>query len=146
MDANCACAIACWNYEGINAFYDMEQDAQDLEELLDPRSWVDQYYAVMDERGDLAGFFCIEHKQEVVVIGLGLRPDLTGKGWGQTFCAAGLEFAMKKCSPRAFKLTVATFNKRAISVYRKLGFKDNAVFMHETNGGQYEFLSMIKEA
>jgi ribosomal-protein-alanine N-acetyltransferase len=72
MDADCAHAITRWHYEGIYAFYDMKQDVEDLEELLDPRSWSDRYYAVTDDQGDLIGFFCFERRQQVVVIGLGL--------------------------------------------------------------------------
>jgi ribosomal-protein-alanine N-acetyltransferase len=146
MDENCAHIIAGWHYEGIYAFYDMEQDVKDLEELLDPRSWVDHYYAVADERGDLIGFFCFEREREAVDIGLGLRPDLTGRGWGQAFLEAGLEFAREKYRPTTFTLSVATFNQRAINVYRKAGFKDLEIFVNETNGGRYEFLRMTRKA
>lgn len=146
MDQDWARAIAGWHYEGIYAFYDMEQDAGDLEELLDPNSWKDHTYAVTDDQGDLVGFFCFEPQKEGVVIGLGLRPDLTGRGWGQSFLEAGLELAREKYRPAAFLLSVATFNQRAIHVYRKAGFEDAEVYLHETNGGQYEFLRMVREA
>jgi len=146
MDKNFARAIASWHYGGIYAFYDMEQDAKDLEELLDPRSWEDHYYAVTDDQGDLIGFFCFEREKEAVVIGLGLRPDLTGRGWGQAFLEAGLGFAREKYRPATFTLSVAAFNQRAIKVYRKAGFKDLEVSVNETNGGQYEFLSMARKA
>jgi ribosomal-protein-alanine N-acetyltransferase len=146
MDKDCAHAIAGWHYGGIYAFYDMEQDVEDLEELLDPHSWNDHYYAVTDDQGDLVGFFCFEREKEVVVIGLGLKPDLTGRGWGQAFFEAGLEFAREKYRPATFMLSVATFNHRAINIYRKAGFEDAEVFVNETNGGQYEFLRMAREA
>ena len=146
MDERCARAIASWRYEGIYVFYDMEQDADDLQELLDPRSWNDRYYAVTDEQGDLVGFFCFEPEKDAVVIGFGLRPDLTGQGWGQAFLEAGLEFARQKYRPSTFTLSVAAFNERAIHVYRKAGFQDVEVFTNETNGGQYEFLRMAREA
>lgn len=35
---------------------------------------------------------------------------------------------------------MATFNQRAIKVYRKVGFKDIDSFMQDTNGNIYEFL------
>jgi ribosomal-protein-alanine N-acetyltransferase len=145
MDEGCARAIASWHYEGIYAFYDMERDVQDLGELLDQRSWNDHYYAVTDEQGDLIGFFCFEREKDVVLIGLGLRPDLTGRGSGRAFFEAGLLFATEKYRPATFELSVATFNQRAISVYRKAGFEDAEVFVNETNGGQYEFLRMVRE-
>ena len=146
MNESYAHAIANWHYEGIYAFYDMDQDIEDLEELLDPRSWTGKYYAVVDECGELIGFFSFEKENEVVVIGLGLRPDCTGEGLGQAFVEAGLEYAKQQTDPATFRLSVATFNQRAIRVYEKVGFKPDGVFMHETNGGQYEFLRMVRAA
>jgi [ribosomal protein S18]-alanine N-acetyltransferase len=145
MDEVCARAIAGWRYEGVYAFYDMDQDAEDLAELLNPRNWIDHYYAVTGEGGELVGFFSFEREQEAVIIGLGLRPDLTGGGWGRAFLEAGLEFAREKYKPVRFTLSVATFNQRAIKVYRKAGFADVEVYMNETNGGRYEFLRMARE-
>jgi [ribosomal protein S18]-alanine N-acetyltransferase len=77
---------------------------------------------------------------------LGLRPDHTGKGLGQGFVTAGLEFAKEKFSPGMFRLSVATFNQRAIRVYERMGFKPDGVFMNETNGGRHEFLRMVRKA
>jgi ribosomal-protein-alanine N-acetyltransferase len=146
LDENSAHAIAGWHYEGIYSFYDMDQDLEDLQELLDPRNWEDHYYTVTDDQGDLIGFFSFEREKEVVIIGLGLRPDLTGKGLGQAFLDAGLEFAREKYRPTTFVLSVATFNQRAINVYRRAGFEDVEVSLNETNGGQYEFLCMSRKA
>ena len=146
MNESYAHAIANWHYEGIYAFYDMDQDIKDLEELLDPHSWRGKYCAVVNERGELIGFFCFEKEDEAVVIGLGLKPDCTGERLGQAFVEAGLEYAKQKFDPATFRLSVATFNQRAIRVYEKVGFKADGVFMNETNGGQYEFLRMVREA
>ena len=143
MNETYAQAIANWHYEGIYAFYDMDQDEQDLEELLSPERWTDHYHAVLYE-DRLAGFFCFEKEDDAVVIGLGLRPDCTGKGLGQAFVEAGLEFARQKYNPAEFRLSVATFNQRAIRLYEKIGFEPTGTFMNETNGGQYEFLRMVK--
>ena len=142
MNESYAHAIANWHYEGMYAFYDMDQDMQDLEELLDPHSWTGKYCAVLNEHGELVGFFSFEKEDEAVVIGFGLRPDCTGEGFGQAFVEAGLEYAKIKFDPATFRLSVATFNQRAIRVYEKVGFKSDGVFMNETNGGQFEFLRM----
>ena len=142
MNESYAHAIASWHYEGMYAFYDMGQDRQDLEELLDPHSWTGKYWAVLNECGELIGFFSFDKEDEAVVIGFGLRPDCTGKGLGQAFVEAGLEYAKIKFDPATLRLSVATFNQRAIRVYEKVGFKTDGVFMNETNGGQFEFLRM----
>lgn len=56
MDEISARCVASWHYEVIYAFYDAEQDSEDLAELLDPRSWVDRYYAVTEGQGELVVF------------------------------------------------------------------------------------------
>ena len=145
MNEDYANAIANWHYEGVYVFYDMDQDTEDLAELLDPRSWPDKYYAVVNECEELIGFFSFYQEETgAVTVGLGLRPDHTGKGLGQAFVEAGLEFAREKYNPTMFCLSVATFNQRAIRVYERAGFQAGQVFMHETNGGQYEFLRMVR--
>ena len=147
MDEGYARAIANWHYEGIYAFYDMDQDVEDLEELLNPHSCADQYYAVVNECDELIGFFSFNQDEiGAVTIGLGLAPDHTGKGLGQAFVEAGLLHAREKYNPTIFCLNVATFNQRAIRVYERMGFQPGRVFMNETNGGQYEFLRMVRKA
>ncbi len=145
MNEQDARAIAEWHYDGPYAFYDWDRDADDLAELLNPPSWEEKYYAVLDGQSELAGFFGFTKEGETVEIGLGLRPDLTGKGKGVglEFVEAGLEFAKSKYAVSAFRLRVATFNQRAIRVYEQAGFRPLRVFMHETNGGKYEFLEMV---
>ena len=75
-----------------------------------------------------------------------MRPDLTGQGLGLEYLLAGLEFAEERFSPGRFTLSVATFNERAILVYERAGFRRGTVYTHHTNGGDYLFLSMAREA
>jgi ribosomal-protein-alanine N-acetyltransferase len=140
-DAN---AIAGWHYNGIYSFYDMDQDPEDLAELLDPASW-DRYYRVSDENDNLIGFFSYEQEGETVEIGLGLRPDLTGRGLGLAFVQAGLDFGLEMFHPVFFCLSVVSFNQRAIQVYERAGFRQVETYMQETNGGAYEFVRMVRK-
>ncbi|MDF2627929.1 MAG: acetyltransferase, partial [Symbiobacteriaceae bacterium] len=94
-----ATRIAQWHYEGIYSFYDMDQDPDDLAELLDPGNWVHLYRSVLDEQEELVGFFCFQPDGDVVEIGLGLRPDLTGRGLGRAFVEAGLAYAYAEYKP-----------------------------------------------
>jgi ribosomal-protein-alanine N-acetyltransferase len=139
--------ISGWRYDPPYDFYDATSDPDDLAELLDPkRRREGAYYAAFDERGALVGFFQFERIAQIVEVGLGLRPDLTGKGLGLGFMLAGLEFARRHFSPTGFRLSVATFNERAISVYERAGFGRGEVFMHHTNGGDHPFLLMTRGA
>lgn len=145
MMATDAEQIAAWHYDGEYAFYDMANDPEDLAELMEPRSWENTYFAVDDDAGGLVGFFCFTCEGSTVELGLGLRPDLTGKGLGQDFLEAGLRFARDRFSARSFRLSVATFNQRAIRVYTRAGFRPVRVYRRRTNGGEFDFLEMTLE-
>ena len=145
MDDDEAREISGWRYEPPYDFYDAVSDPGDLEELLDPERREDAYFSAFDEE-DLVGFFQFEVRGDTVDVGLGLRSDLTGAGLGLGFLLAGLDFALKRFSPARFTLAVATFNGRAIRVYEKAGFRRGDVYTHRTNGGEYPFLAMAREA
>src|SRR5262245_2014090 len=139
-------AIAAWHYPGPYSFYDWTADADDLRELLEPARRGEAYWAVRNDADALVGYFSFKPKEEVVEIGLGLRPDLTGRGLGASFLAAGLEFAREEFAPERFVLAVATFNERAITVYERAGFVRDRVYMHSTNGAEWEFVEMSRPA
>ena len=86
MDQAEAEAIAAWRYEPPYSFYDWTADADDLAELLGEESRADKYFSAFDPAG-LIGFFGFE-ASETEVVGLGLRPDLTGRGLGLGFLEA----------------------------------------------------------
>jgi [ribosomal protein S18]-alanine N-acetyltransferase len=139
--------ISGWRYDPPYDFYDATSDPGDLAELLDPeRRREGAYYAAFDESDALVGFFQFEQKGRIVEVGLGLRPDLTGTKLGLGFMLGGLEFARRHFSPTGFRLSVATFNERAILVYERAGFRRGEVFTHHTNGGDHPFLLMTREA
>ena len=142
MDDADAREISGWRYAPPYDSYDATADPDDLAELLDPQSRRDVYCSALDREHRLMGFFQFEKTGEAVDVGLGLRPDLAGRGVGTGFVLAGLEFAWGRFSPRRFILSVATFNGRAIGVYERAGFRRGEVFMHQTNGGEHAFLRM----
>ncbi|MEM7336181.1 MAG: GNAT family N-acetyltransferase, partial [Chloroflexota bacterium] len=135
MNAEYAHAISNWHYEGAYKFYDLDQDQEDLKAFLDPSEWPDRYFAVCGAGNELVGFLSFEIDNDNAEISLGLRPDLTGKGFGQSFVACGLEFASKRFSPKTFSLIVASFNQRAITVYTKNGCEENGRVMYRAKGG-----------
>jgi [ribosomal protein S18]-alanine N-acetyltransferase len=77
-------------------------------------------------------------------IGLGLRPDLAGHGVGESFVRACLRFASAALGARSYTLTVAAFNRRAITVYERAGFQEAERFEHFTNGGLHASIRMTR--
>jgi [ribosomal protein S18]-alanine N-acetyltransferase len=96
------------------------------------------------KRTNSFSFFVFKRDSQTVEVGLGLRPDLTGKGLGRTFLNAGLTFGQGLFSVELWSLSVATFNPRAIHLYKQVGFIPLNTFMHHTNGGEFEFLRLVR--
>lgn len=147
MTENKARHILAWKYEVPYDFYNNEETDEALEEMLDG-----SYYALLNEQNDVIGFFCIGKNAQVPVghqfgvyvddfvdIGLGMNPNLVGKGNGTTFCNYIIQFIRKHYVGKPIRLTVAKFNKRAIHLYEKLGFVRVAEFTSNTT----EFITMI---
>lgn len=146
-------AIAEWRYAGVYAVYNFSGNLDiALPEMLDRRS---PYFAVFND-AELIGYFCYGTAAQVrdnpephlydedgaITIGLGLRPDLTGRGYGATFVQAGLDFAPEHYHPTYFRLFVMPFNQRAIKVYERVGFRQFGVYLQHTESGQREFIEM----
>jgi aminoglycoside 6'-N-acetyltransferase/ribosomal-protein-alanine N-acetyltransferase len=126
--------IASWRYEPPYDFYDGDQ-----EPVVNP----ERFFTAFDEDGELVGFYYFDSRGEVLEYGLGLRPDLTGRGLGLDFFRAGLEFGRERFRPARVVLAVAAFNERAGIVYERAGF---AVTGHHvrtfTRWGEVEFIDM----
>lgn len=147
-------AVQAWRYEREYAVYNMgPDDPEGLAEMLDRRS---PYYAARDEDGSLVGYFVFGASAGIqfpalptlydadgaVKVGLGLRPDLTGKGLGLAFVNAGLAFARQQFEPSAFRLFVMPFNERAIRVYERAGFERVGVVIQRGPESERPFLEM----
>jgi [ribosomal protein S18]-alanine N-acetyltransferase len=154
MDDEQARAVVSWRYEPPYDFYDMAKDPEGLEDLLGSPERREGYYAALS-KNELVGFFSygaggrlpsFDYPDDGYLdVGLGLRPDLTGKGLGLGFVHAGLEFGQRRFDPAGFRLFVATFNERAISVYERAGFRRGQIHVHHTSGADYPFLLMTRE-
>ncbi len=129
-----ATAILKWTYPPPYDFYNMEVSDEAYAELLDG-----SYQAVVDQE-QLVGFFCTGRSAQVPAglplglyaddcldLGLGRHPNVTGKGTGFAFCSFVLE-TVKAESSLPIRLTVATFNERAIHLYEQLGFRRQSTF------------------
>ncbi|NDI37255.1 GNAT family N-acetyltransferase [Chengkuizengella sediminis] len=131
-----------WHYEGKYSFYNMEADKEDLEEFLDPKKRGDSYFVVIQEN-EIIGFFCFNKLDDNTIdIGLGMKPELTGRGKGYEFLKEGIQYVNSKYKPEKITLSVATFNQRAVNVYKKIGFEEIKTFIQDTNGSNFEFVKM----
>ena len=139
-------SIATWHYDPPYSFYDWTADENDLAELLSGEARQGVYFSALGADDELVGFFGFKQEGATVEVGLGLRPDLTGRGLGLAFVEQGLDFARATFGPKRFSLSVAVFNERAIRVYERVGFERVRAFDHETNGGIHPFVEMARRA
>lgn len=140
-----------WIYPPPYDFYNMTGSDEETEEFLGG-----SYFAVIDGNNHVVGFCCTGGAATVpsgvsagvypadgaLDIGLGMRPDLTGQGRGRDFMATLLQFSRRQLSARSLRLTVATFNTRAIRLYQRVGF----VGRHEFTAGDVPFLVMYRRS
>jgi RimJ/RimL family protein N-acetyltransferase len=139
--------VGGWRYEPPYDFYDLASDPADEAEMRDP-SRAEHHRAVLaDEGGLLDAFWYFDWHPDVVEVGIGLRPDLTGRGLGEAFLRAQLAYAAERWSPATFRLFVTVWNERAIRLYERLGFREVG---RETRRfelfGEHEFLRMERPA
>lgn len=144
--------IIKWKYPQEYSFYNFDDSAETLQELLDGT-----YYAACDDEHQLIGFFCFGQNaqvsegrkqnlytgEKVLDIGLGLKPEWTGKGSGQSFLQAGIAFARQQFKPEYLRLSVAAFNARAMKVYARAGFTETSSFVN--NGTAFNVMVMKVE-
>jgi [ribosomal protein S18]-alanine N-acetyltransferase len=141
-----ASEVATWHYEPPWDFYDLASDPADASAMRDPARAGHQR-AVLGESGSLEAFWYFDWHGDVVEVGIGLRPDLTGRGLGESFMRAQLEYAAQAWHPRTFRLFVVAWNERAIRLYERLGFHEVG---RETRRfelvGEHEFIRMERAA
>ncbi len=141
-----AIEISEWHYDPPYDFYDFRNDLEDAKEFLDFTNWPkDKYFSVLDQDGNLVGFYEFTFEDGKVEIGLGLKPELTGKGVGSSFIQAGNEFLIERFHPKFITLKVASFNGRARKVYERAGFKVTGTAWIKNDYGNVEFIVMEKK-
>jgi RimJ/RimL family protein N-acetyltransferase len=143
--------IITWSYQPPYGVYDLNPD--DIKGLLNPEY---RYHQVMDQEGNLVGYCCYGSdaqvpggdysagEPDVLDVGVGMRPDLTGQGQGGKFISAILEYAWRIYRPEVFRVTVADFNQRSLNTFRKLGFEETHHFVREM--GQLPFTQLEMNA
>lgn len=144
--------ISKWIYQEPYSVYSNDGSDDCINEFLEG-----EYFSAIDQEDGLLGYYCFGESAQVsagrqfgvyddnsiIDIGLGMRPDLCGRGLGFDFFSYGLEFAMSELNVRCFRLTVADFNKRAIKLYEKIGFKKVNHFKRISEIGEMEFSIMV---
>ena len=138
-------ALGTWRYPPPYDVYDLADG--DPEALLDPATGMHALLA----GEELVGFRSFgpdgrvrgwAYDDRALDTGGGLRPDLTGRGvgLGRAAIAAGLAFGRERFAPAAFRVTVVSFNVRALRTVESLGFVRVGRFDAARDGRSFEVL------
>jgi len=123
--------ILGWRYDRPYDHYN--SDPADLEtkvqELIDPQNC---YFALRNEDGGLIGYYCFggaaqveggDYAESAMDMSGGVRPEMTGSGFGATFMQVGIDFGGLLSSAEKFRVTVASSDKRALKMCESSDFR-----------------------
>ncbi|MDU0348990.1 GNAT family protein [Actinomyces sp. MRS3W] len=132
-----------WKYAPPYDFYDMTADPEDYDEFVTPDRWPDVFLQVR-LLGELFGYLTgdLHERGSVLEIGLGMHPDFVGRGLGLDFMKHNLAWVTDNLEVGSIRLSVASFNERAITVYRRSGFREVRHYQQRTNGSTFDFMEM----
>jgi len=143
--------IITWQYEPPYDLYDLAPE--NLPGLLNPDY---RYHQVLNDDGILVGYCCfgidaqvpggeyLKDEPEVIDIGVGMRPSLTGQGSGTTYVREILDYCFVTYRPEVFRASIARFNQRSLNTFQNLDFKIQGNFIREL--GFIEFYQLERPA
>lgn len=139
MTEEAARAISMWRYPSpydIYSFSDSDDERDELQNGL-------HFTAYCDDFGnEPCGFAAIGWSAQIqdpklrfiyddesyTDIAFGLRPELCGRGLGENFVCAVIDFVKSLFEDDGIRLTVDTENARAMKLYERLGFHEIHAF------------------
>jgi [ribosomal protein S18]-alanine N-acetyltransferase len=139
-------AVGSWRYQGPWSVYDPRPGD-------DPLSAVAGYDAVVDDAGSLVGFVCVGQEARVpglaeadgiIDIGVGMRPDLVGRGLGRHFGAVVLDHVRGRCGDRPLRAVVQGWNERSLRLARGLGFRDAGTHQCVQGGKEVGYVVLVR--
>ncbi len=141
--------IANWEYQSPYDIYNMDGKKEAIEKILSNDYYIYSYEDI------LIGYFCfgeaaivpnnnkeIYEDEDYLDVGIGLNPQFCNSGRGYNFFSKAIKVGRELFEQKKFRLTVAQFNKRAIKVYKKYGFRENNSFEVKQSDKIVEFITM----
>jgi len=141
-------AVASWRYQGSWSIYDPRPGDE-------PLSAAAGYEAIVDDAGSFVGYLCVGQEARVpglaeadgtIDIGVGMRPDLVGRGLGHDFGAVALDHIRDRYGDRPLRAVVQDWNERSLRLARGLGFRDAGTHQCVQDGKQVSYVLLVRPA
>lgn len=137
--------ICTWKYDNEYSIYnlsDWEIVKKNVWDLAIKEKREKEYISVIFDN-ELIAYGRISEKEDIALIGIGIKPELCGKGHGKNIMELLVQESEKRYIKHTIALEVRSFNKRALSCYKKVGIKVKDRYIKKTsNGKEDEFYYM----
>lgn len=147
LTENDAKETSTWQYESpydVYSSWSWEKMLEENEPMTIPDERSKNHLGLFDKENNLLGFVAFSYPEaNVTRIGLGLKPNVCGKGLGEAFARLIIEEAKKRNPLSTIDLEVLTWNKRAFKVYQRSGFQLVETYTRKTPTGLGEFHRMV---
>ena len=138
--------ICSWTYYGDYAVYNLPSYEVMKEKQIgffNPAH--EQNYRAFYDGDCLVGFVNIKEEETEVFIGIGVKPELCNRGYGQCILHDTYQISKELYPDKPLYLEVRTWNERAVRCYQKSGFEIvGEPFEQRTGRGVGTFYRMVK--
>lgn len=139
--------ICRWKYKppyDVYNWWSWDKLIQLNEPITDPIKRQKDFLGVFTSDNKFIGFAVFSNPTKGVTrLGLGLKPNMCGKGLGKALMSLILEEVKKRYPDNKIDLEVLTWNKRAYKTYLESGFEVVETYERKTPTGKAEFHRMV---
>lgn len=133
--------FTAWRYEPPYDIYNLPHPPQpdDFAEWLDPEIYC---HGMWNQTDELIAFCTFgldgqvpggDYSTNALDIGMAVRPDHTGRGLGRSIAQSVIDFAQRTFDLPMLRVTIATFNQRAMAVWTGNDFEPKETFRSTTS-------------
>ncbi|RIE01674.1 GNAT family N-acetyltransferase [Cohnella faecalis] len=147
MTENDAKKICEWRYPepyDVYRWLTWDEMVRQAKEFGDPDIRSQQFRSFRSAENDLVGYAQLFPLDRAIRLGIGLRPDLCGRGYGTSLIRLAAELARSRMPPDGeVDLEVERWNVRAIRAYEKAGFRITDEYERRASHGMVSILCMV---
>lgn len=139
--------VCAWRYEGKYGIYDLPSyEIMCKRQMGFCKSGAREHYRAYCQDGEIIGFTNILEEKTEVFIGIGVKPDKCGQGYGRQILLEAYRLSKSLYPGKPLYLQVRTWNQRAVNCYKRAGFRiDGKPFTLVTGIGEGRFYRMVRE-
>ena len=141
--------ICIWEYDGEYSVYnlsDWETVVRNNWDLAVKEKRESNFLSVSKDQ-ELVAYGVITNVADTVILGIGLKPKLCGKGLGKDIMKLLIEESKLRFPYTPIALEVRTFNKRAIKCYESIGFEIRKRYRRDTptlKNAEFYYMDYLK--